>query len=320
MTLYCGGCIHEVETGYGMIYRLAVVDGKPLGPDHRIKDGSNQPNCAMCDKCWATVSSEERLTETQALAARGDLDHVYAYCPADSGTTSFGTKQWSSIKTEDPVAFLSLETVARYTKLKAIIDGIHDRQVTAAARQELCDAKACDCYKQERKAHDKGDYGVHAGTRVRWKERTPGTIWEPDSPQRKWIEGEVVRHDHPPHANYHTVKADDGSVSTNWEVFKIEAASPFGRSNFGGCVGLRIPDMSKLDRAKALEAFRVLWKDAAARVLAAIPTDGVETGATFTAVAEEYAVFEKLIAGSGVEVDLTIRAPTQAELKAMGVA
>ena len=80
---------------------------------------------------------------------------------------------------------------------------------------------------------------------------------------------------------------------------------------YGGCLGLAIRDRSKFDREKAIVAFRVLWSDAAERVLDAIP----QAGATFTGVAEEYADFETLLAGSGVEVDVIMRPPTKVELE-----
>lgn len=311
MTLYCGGCIHEIEAGFGMVYRLMVEDGAVLGADHRLKFGDCQPNCAMCDECWKKVASAERLNEKQALETRGERDHVFAYFPSDSGSTPYGTKQWSSIKTGPIRVYLAHETVARFPQLLEIIDNMHKSQTAFATRQELCNAKKCDCSQQKRRDHDKGSYGLHAGTRVHWKERTPGTIWEPDSPKRKWIEGEVVRHEHPPHANYHRVKTEDGRELEIYEAFEGKAP----RGNFGGCVGLSIPDRSKLDREKALAAFRVLWRNKAERILDDVPQDGTETGATFTGVAEEYAVFERLLGGSGVEADLALRPPTEAELK-----
>lgn len=313
MTLYCGGRKggHEVKGGFAMVYRLSVVDGKILSPDHRIKSGDNQPNCALCDECWARTPASDYMTETQALAARGDHDHVFAYCPAGSGDTAFGTKEWSSIETKNPVVFLSPETVARYVTLDAVITDMHERQVAFAARQELCDAKKCDCAQQKRKEHEKGDHGLHAGTLVRWKDKS---LWSEDSPDHQWLEGCVVRHEHPPHANWHFVKTSDGRRFNLYEVYEIKARTK-GTITFGGCLGLAIRDRSKLDRAKAVAAFRVLWHDAAERVLDAIPKDGAETGATFTGTAEEYGVFEKLVAGSGVDVDLTLRPPTKNELE-----
>lgn len=313
MTLYCGGRKggHEVKGGFAMVYRLSVVDGKILSPDHRIKSGDNQPNCALCNECWERTPVAERLTEAQA---RGDRDHVFAYCPAGSGDTSFGTKEWSSIETKNPVVFLSPETVARYVTLDAVIKDMHERQTTSAARQELCDAKKCDCAQQKRDEHESGDLGLHAGTRVRWRERTP--LWGHDSDDRPWFEGAVVYHEHPPHANYHRVHTDDGRRFHLPEVYEIKARAK-GTITFGGCVGLAIRDRSKLDRAKAVAAFQVLWHDAAERVLDAIPKDGVETGATFTGTAEEYAVFEKLISGSGVKIELLLEAPTKAQVELM---
>ncbi len=322
MTLYCGGCVNEIETGFGMVYRLTVEkDGKVLGPDHRLKCGDNQPNCAMCVECWKKVGDARYLPETEAIEDGKTHGHIYAFVEADTGRTSFGTKQWSSIVSGRIVAYLSHETVALFPDLLRIINRMHKSQVEYAARQELCDTKTCDCAKQERSEHNKGAYGLHAGTRVHWKERTPGVILERDHPGHRWLEGEVIRHEHPPHSNYHWVRTDDGNRHEVYEVF--EGPIPDGGhvsgslSNFGGCVGLAIPDRSKLDREKALEAFRVLWHGAAEQVLDAIPKDGTETGATFTGTAEQYAAFEKLLAGVGVEADAVLAPPTEDQLKLM---
>lgn len=310
MTLYCGGRErgHEITSSFAMVYRLSVVGGEILGPDHKIPSGDNQPNCALCDECWLKTPTTDYMTYEQALAALGDQDHVFAYCPADSGETSFGTKQWSSIETKTPWVFLPATSISRYPVLEAVINDMHDRQAEFARRQTLCDAKTCDCSQQKRKEWVKGDMGLHAGTRVRWK----ASRWKDDS---TWLEGKVVYHDHPPYSNFHRVHTDDGRRFHLDEVFEVDSNKI--RANFGGCVGLSIPDRSKLDRKKAIEAFQVLWNDAAERMLDAVPLDGTETGATFTGTAEKYTEFEKLLDGSGVEADAIMPAATEAQLKTL---
>lgn len=87
--------------------------------------------------------------------------------------------------------------------------------------------------------------------------------------------------------------------------------------SWGGSVALSIPDPARLDRDKAINAFRVLWKDGAERVLEAVPKTGEETGATFSGTSEDYAAFEKLIPGSGVKIELLLEAPTKAQVELM---
>ena len=85
--------------------------------------------------------------------------------------------------------------------------------------------------------------------------------------------------------------------------------------SYGGCVGLSIPDNDKLEKPKALAALGLLWGSAAHQVLANIPRDGSETGATFTGADEDYTTFAAALLGTGVEVELLMSAPTRAMLK-----
>lgn len=112
MSLWCGACRTEIFEGFGLLYRMPMVDGAPRPP---TKDGEFvPPNSAVCDCCWSTVPEDERLSQV-AQAIEPDAPYVFAYAAADSGTSpTWGSKQWSSIEASNRYVYLRVKTVKRF--------------------------------------------------------------------------------------------------------------------------------------------------------------------------------------------------------------
>ena len=112
MSLWCGACRKEIFEGFGLIYRMDLVDGQPRLP---TKDKEYvPPNSAVCDRCWVSVPENERLAQV-AQAAETDAKEVFAYASASSSSSPiWGSKQWSDIEHADQYVYLRQSTVETY--------------------------------------------------------------------------------------------------------------------------------------------------------------------------------------------------------------
>jgi hypothetical protein len=119
MSLWCGACRDEIFEGFGLLYRMDIVDGKPRPP---TKDNEYvPPNAAVCAACWARVPMADRLLDANQATARRT---VYAYASADSSNSPiWGSKQWSDLVASDTYVFLREEIVQqRLPRTLPIID------------------------------------------------------------------------------------------------------------------------------------------------------------------------------------------------------
>lgn len=153
MSLWCGACRKEIFHGFGLLYRMDIVDGKPRPP---TKDNEYvPPNSAVCTACWACVPTTEHFFDAE-LAMYGAKPIVFAYVGATSSNSPvWGSKQWSDIETRDTYVFLRRGTVVQHLpRTLPIIDhdaedkerAKHDDAREAlTARCEVLEAKGVPC-------------------------------------------------------------------------------------------------------------------------------------------------------------------------------
>jgi hypothetical protein len=206
MSEWCGGCARETW-GMTAVYRLDMNDGKVSPPSEKRLFGNSQPNCYVCRECWEKVPSSAHLTESQAISTAliaGD-SHVLAHARTDGE--------------QIPTFFRSEALDLIGGRVKAVIDGMHRRQLEFARQQALCEAEACKCAKQEKPWADfDGAIGLPRGTRVVTKRRRAGDVLED-------VHGVVLRHEHPPQANWHLIREDGplGLPVTCHTVYKVKS-------------------------------------------------------------------------------------------------
>lgn len=112
MSLWCGACRKEIFEGFGLLYRMDMVDSSPRGP---TGDGEYvPPNSAVCDRCWSDVPESDRLVDA-SQATNPDVPFIFAYASADSSNSPiWGSKQWSDILTSDRYVYVLGKTVKKY--------------------------------------------------------------------------------------------------------------------------------------------------------------------------------------------------------------
>jgi len=134
MSLWCGACRNEIFEGFGLLYRMEMVGGKPRFP---TKDQEYvPPNSAVCDRCWKGVPRKERLTDASA-ATGPNKRFVFAYADSDSSNSPiWGSKQWSDIEASENYVYLRLAAVQRYLPqtLPIIVSDAKSKKASRAAR------------------------------------------------------------------------------------------------------------------------------------------------------------------------------------------
>lgn len=118
MSLLCGACRNDIDTGFGLLYRLErAEDGSLRYPDPE-KDYV-PPNSAVCDACWEILPKEEKGIDSEEVRAEAEhgSEPVFVYLPAIgkknplSGSVSLlGISTWDG----DGYTFVRAEVVQSY--------------------------------------------------------------------------------------------------------------------------------------------------------------------------------------------------------------